>query len=165
MFSLVDTCGKQFHRRATILDHFGSHTGRPRHVCLTCGEKFVHRMSLVRHREGQRCGKKRPTASKANTEEKSEPKPRSERRSKTKFYKITPHCGICDRYFPTCAEVKTHPCEFKLPGVPKRVICRVCKKVVMRASFYQHINIHGGKRVCSVCGKTFAGQQTLSGEL
>ena len=45
-----DLCDKYFKKREYLKDHLNIHAGRKRYHCLYCGEAFLHRASLARHK-------------------------------------------------------------------------------------------------------------------
>ena len=43
-------CGKNFKKKEYLRDHLNIHAGRKCYACNYCGESFVHRASMARHR-------------------------------------------------------------------------------------------------------------------
>ena len=43
-------CSKNFKKREYLRDHLNIHAGRKCYACNYCGESFVHRASMARHR-------------------------------------------------------------------------------------------------------------------
>ena len=43
-------CGKKFKKKEYLRDHLNIHAGRKCYACNYCGESFMHRASMARHR-------------------------------------------------------------------------------------------------------------------
>lgn len=43
-------CGKNFKKKEYLRDHLNIHAGRKCYACNYCGESFLHRASMARHR-------------------------------------------------------------------------------------------------------------------